>query len=64
MDSIRIRILEDGTIRIETDAVSQANHMSAEQLLRDVAAACGGESTRQRKSAAHTHHHAHDHAHH
>lgn len=49
MDKMKITILDDGTLKIETDQISPANHMTAEALLRNTAMACGGEQTRVHK---------------
>jgi len=35
-DTIKIEILEDGTLKIETDGISTANHSSADQLLNAI----------------------------
>jgi hypothetical protein len=59
-DRLTIEILEDGTIKTSSDAVSAANHESAEQFLRAVARLAGGETTREaRKDAKRGHSHAH-----
>lgn len=60
-DTMRITILEDGTIRTETDKISAPAHQSAEAFLTTVTTLTGGAATRSRK--AHTHVHHHDHAH-
>lgn len=62
-DTLRIVILGDGTIRTETDAISGANHQSAEDFLKGVTLATGGEAQRTRRAHAHGHVHHHDHAH-
>jgi len=49
MDSMQITILDDGSIKIETDAISAANHMTAEAFLRNVAQASGDKQTRKHK---------------
>ena len=59
-DSIQITILQDGTIRVSTDEVGQANHLSAEKFLEAMARLAGGESELQRKGRAHAHTHSHD----
>lgn len=60
-DTMTMTILPDGTIKTVTDPVSGANHDSAEQFLRDVALAAGGETTREaRGTHGHAHHHHHD----
>lgn len=61
-DTMRITILEDGTIRTDTDKISAAAHQSAEGFLSGVAKLAGGEATRRSKHG-HQHHHHHDHAH-
>lgn len=60
-DTMRITILEDGTIRTETDRISAPAHQSAEAFLTGVAKLTGGETTRRSKHG-HQHHHHHDHA--
>jgi hypothetical protein len=59
-DTLTIKILDDGTIMTSSDAVSAANHESAEQFLRAMARLAGGETTREaRKDVKHGHSHAH-----
>lgn len=62
LDNLDIQILEDGTIKFTTDAVSGANHANAEQFLRLVGDLAGGETKRVRRPDR-VHHH-HDHVHH
>ena len=38
-------ILEDGTITVKTSEISDANHMSADQLMLDVTTMMGGKLT-------------------
>lgn len=59
LDTLNIEILEDGTIKTTTDAVSGANHANAEQFLKYMATLAGGETDRQRRADAHHHHHHH-----
>ena len=61
-DIIKITILEDGTIKTETDPISGPNHQSAEAFLKDITTLAGGTATRQAK-AGHKHHHHHGHTH-
>ena len=61
-DKIKITILEDGTIRVETDQVGQANHMSADNFLKMMAQLAGGPTMVTKKGAG-LHHHHHDHEH-
>ena len=49
MDQMKITILEDGTIKTETDKVSAPNHSNAEAFLRLVAQLCGGKTERRHK---------------
>lgn len=69
-DTIKITILEDGTIKTETDSVSAANHSNAEAFIRDIHRLAGGVVKRVMRLAhslhgalrAHTHDgHTHDH---
>lgn len=62
-DRIKIEVLQDGTIRLETDQVSGPNHASAEEFLRIMAELAGGGQTRVRKAGAHHHHRGHSHTH-
>ena len=63
-DKMQVTILEDGTIRIETDKISGPNHLNAENLLREVAKLAGGPVTlRKKQSHGHDHHHEHEHEH-
>lgn len=61
-DEIEIEILEDGTIKISTDKISDANHVNAEQFIRAIAEELGADVTTTRKRTGHTHHH-HSHTH-
>jgi hypothetical protein len=49
MDGMLITVLPDGTLKIETDKISSANHASAEAFLRDANNMMGGTVTRKRK---------------
>lgn len=60
-DQIQIEILEDGTFKIETDAVSGPNHGNAEMLIRELARLAGGTHKRTLKVGASLHHHSHTH---
>ena len=63
IDRFTIEILEDGTIKTTTDAVSAANHDNAEQFLRAMAQLAGGETKRERRTDVKPHHHdRHQHA--
>lgn len=56
-DTLRITILEDGTIKTETDQVSGANHSSAEGFLNTLTQLGGAPGVRTRKGHAHAHSH-------
>lgn len=60
-DTIGIEIMPDGTVKVTTDQISAANHMTAEQFIAWMARALGGETTMIRKPTAHPAHHAHIH---
>jgi len=64
-DSIKWKILEDGTVSIETDAISGENHLSADELLESLAGMLGGPvEIEERKGHAHKHRHTHQKQHH
>lgn len=63
-DAIKITILDDGTIKMETDIISGPNHVNAEQFLAQIGRLAGGDTTSTRKNATHGHqteglHHTH-----
>ena len=49
MDTMKVEILADGTIKIETDRISAINHTTAEALMRNMAMAAGGQQHRKHK---------------
>lgn len=60
-DTLKITILDDGTIKTVSDAVSAANHDNAERFLRAMAVLAGGKTERKaRTDKPHTHHHHHE----
>ena len=62
-DILEIEILEDGTIKSLTTAVSAANHQNAEAFLQMMSRLAGGETTREKIGHGHQHAHTHDHVH-
>ena len=63
-DNIRIEILADGSLKVTTDEISEANHYSADEFLRAIERRAGGETTvEQRDPNAHGHAHDHNHDH-
>ena len=61
-DTIDFEILEDGTISVKTSAVSDTNHLSADQLISQMETLTGGKVTKkQNPDAKHTaHRHSHN----
>ncbi len=55
---IKIKILDDGTVRIDTDTIDPALHVSADKFLAEVEDLLGGEVTIEQKKK-----HAHQHVH-
>ena len=60
-DTLVIEILADGTIKVSTDSISPANHLSADQFLKFLSELAGGETTATKNRHTHTHHHEHEH---
>jgi hypothetical protein len=60
MDSLKITILENGTVKIETSAVSGPNHVNAEKALEWLTRELGGDVTRERLAGVHSHTHEHN----
>jgi hypothetical protein len=64
MDKLTITILEDGTIKTDSDGISAPNHSNAEGFLREVVRLAGGTVKRCLKVGASLaralHHHAQD----
>jgi len=58
-----ITILEDGTIKAQTDDMSGPAHKAADDFLKMVSRLAGGETTETKLDRGHHHHHDHDHAH-
>lgn len=61
---MEIRVLEDGTIRVETnDMGSGVVHKAADDFLKMVAQLMGGEVDTTKVKQGHHHHHDHGHDH-
>lgn len=61
-DEIRIEIMEDGRIKMDSDRISQPSHASAEAFVREVSRLAGGKTERKAKTKhSHGHHGAHSH---
>lgn len=67
-DVMIISITEEAVIKVDTDRISQPNHMNAASFVNEIARLAGGSTTKthKHKGAAHLHHHEHgeDHEHH
>jgi hypothetical protein len=61
MDTLHFEILEDGTITVKTSDVSDGNHMSADNLIKDMATLMTGKMTYKANPDAKAHAHAHKH---
>lgn len=61
-NEVKITILDDGSVKVETGAFDGAKHTAAEAWMCDLAAAFGT-TTRTRKPHSHVHEHEHDHNH-
>lgn len=53
-DTFTIEILVDGTLRIETDKISAANHANSSQFLQEIAKIAGGPVQTVRKGSKFT----------
>jgi len=61
-DKIKVTILEDGTIKVDTDKISGPNHVNAEGFLREMFKLAGGSIARKLKHASqHMFGHGHSH---
>ena len=61
MDTMTIKIHEDGQLEIKTSAISQGNHMSADQLVLEVEKLMGGKMNIEKDPLAQAHAHMHKH---
>jgi len=56
-DTMSIKIEDDGTISIKTDAISPANHKSADDFLDTLEDMCGGGRDTEKRKQKHVHIH-------
>ena len=63
-DKMTVEILADGTMKVTTDAVSMANHLSAEKFLKFASDLLGGKVKNERRKGLKAHSHGHHHHHH
>lgn len=59
-DVLKVTILADGSLKIDTGKVSMPNHANAEAFLLDLARGCGGDTERKKKPGSFGHSHVHD----
>ena len=61
-DVIEIQVTEDGLIKVSTPKISAQNHMSADQLLKEIETLAGGDVVKRKQAGNKTsHHHGHTH---
>jgi len=63
-DKMDITILDDGTIKIETDKISAPNHVNAGAFVAEAARLAGGKTEKKMKHShglQHEHEHEHEH---
>lgn len=58
-----VTVLDDGSVKIETDKVAPADHVRAERFLAEVQRLLGGQTTKTKLAHTHSHDHNHDHHH-
>jgi hypothetical protein len=63
-DKMTVEILADGTMKVTTDAVSMANHLSAEKFLKFASDLLGGKVKNERRKGLKAHSHGDHHHHH
>lgn len=64
-NTMKFEILEDGTISIKTDDMSGTNHVSADELLKQIGELAGGKVTTKKRwdiyvPPVHQHKHVHE----
>lgn len=62
-NDITVTILDNGEVKIETDAISGPIHTVAENMIKWIEQECGGEVTRTKRIDIHQNIHVHDHDH-
>jgi len=63
MDKIKITILEDGTIKSQTDEISGPNHANAENFMKAMSRMTDNKMTRTKRKPDHFHSHDHGQTH-
>lgn len=62
--TMQVRILADGTVRVETGDMAGITHQAADAFLKDLAKLLGGVEDVTKAEHGHHHHHEHDHTDH
>ena len=63
VNELKIKVLVDGTVRIDTGSVGGPEHMAAEKMLQWISEQLGGQATREPLHSSHHHDHVHVHSH-
>ncbi len=63
MDRIKVKILGDGVLSVDTNAISKTNHISADELIEMMEDFMGGTKEVEKKKVSHSHAHVHEHLH-
>lgn len=63
MDIIKGTILDEGTIKSTTDAISATNHTSADKFFKHLTELMAGETVVEKRKDIHGHAHDHGHTH-
>jgi hypothetical protein len=58
-DSMTVEVLADGSLKVSTDPVSAANHMGAENMLREMFKSLGGDVVTKHRHGKKMHEHTH-----
>ena len=63
MDRMKVKILGDGVLSVDTDAISKTNHISADELIEMMEDFIGEIKEVEKKKVSHSHLHQHQHLH-
>ena len=61
MDRIKVKLLGDGVLSVDTDAISKTNHISADELIEMMEDFIGEIKQVEKKKVSHSHAHVHQH---
>lgn len=59
-DVIKGTVLQDGVVKLTTDAISADNHTAAERMIRAIEERLGGETEVERQGGLQHHQHQHE----